>query len=154
MSAVCTERHMPPKLNSYSEDFSGEGLYTHTTTVRESLILTGPMLWSRRLEPVVLKKQLSCRCQWYVRSVTQVGSDKTGFWVWSTGFGSTSYRTGFDPLFKAPGFWRRARPPHSRHLPTRTRWPYWPPFALCVGTSASGVEFAGRLERFYTFSSH
>jgi hypothetical protein len=32
MSAVCTERHMPPQLNIYSEDFSGEGLFTHTTT--------------------------------------------------------------------------------------------------------------------------
>ncbi len=28
------------------------------------------MLRSRRLEPVVLKKQLTCRCQRYVRSVT------------------------------------------------------------------------------------
>ncbi len=35
MSVVCMERHMPPPaehLNIYSEDFSGEGLLTHTTT--------------------------------------------------------------------------------------------------------------------------
>jgi hypothetical protein len=31
------------------------------------------MLRSRRLEPVVLKKQLTCRCQRYVRSVTHRG---------------------------------------------------------------------------------
>jgi hypothetical protein len=31
MSAVYTERHMPPQLYIYSENFSGEGLFTHTT---------------------------------------------------------------------------------------------------------------------------
>jgi hypothetical protein len=32
MSAVCMDRHLPPQLNIHSEDFSGEGLFTHTST--------------------------------------------------------------------------------------------------------------------------
>ncbi len=137
MSAVCTERHIPPSWTStrardsrtLGEEFSGEGLFTHSTTWDlwlhrrvcsatsntcglglpfnrlcnrppyfwehrcfltccypllwvtrpQTLILTGlrieipsrsAMLRSRRLEPVVLKKQLTCRCQRYVRSAT------------------------------------------------------------------------------------
>ena len=39
MSTVYTERHLPHQLYIYSEDLSGEGLFTHTTTLD---------LWLRR----------------------------------------------------------------------------------------------------------